>query len=199
MAPVGADVSASGGKVACRVALWGEVGYGRGQRAGVEGLLPLLHFGSSSTRIATLVSFRGTFEHTLDAKNRLTVPAKYRSALAEGALLAMPLDQMPCVTIWLPEEYDSYTQDAIKELPPLSPGRSELERFFFGNSQHVDLDGAGRIMLPSFLIDHAKLAKDVVVVGAGKRLELWSKAGWGGHQPTLLERVADITAHVDDA
>jgi len=143
--------------------------------------------------------FRGTFEHTLDAKNRLTVPVKYRSALGDGALLAMPLDQKPCVAIWLPGEYDSYTQGAIAELPPLSPRRSELERFFFGNSQLVDLDAAGRIMLPAFLIDHAKIARDVVVVGAGNRLELWGRSSWSEHQPALLDRVADIAAHADDA
>jgi MraZ protein len=146
-----------------------------------------------------LLPFRGTFEHTLDAKNRLTVPVKYRKALGDGALLAMPLDQKPCVAIWLPGEYDAYTQRAIEELPPLSPKRSELERFFFGNSQLVELDAAGRIMLPVFLIDHAALAKDVIVVGAGNRLELWGRTAWSEHQPALLGRVADITAHVDDA
>jgi MraZ protein len=146
-----------------------------------------------------VVPFRGTFEHTLDAKNRLTVPVKYRSALADGAVLAMPLDQQPCIAIWMPGEYDSYTVSAIEEVPPLSSRRSELERFFFGNSQLVDLDAAGRIMLPAFLIDHAKLAKDVVVVGAGNRLELWARSEWSEHQPALLDRVADITAHVDDA
>jgi MraZ protein len=181
------------------VALWEKVGYRRAQRAGVEGLLPLLHLGSEFLLEGNVAPFRGTFEHTLDAKNRLTVPVKYRSALGDGALLAIPLDQKPCVAIWLPGEYDSYTQRAIEEMPPLSARRSELERFFFGNSQLVDLDGAGRIMLPGFLIDHAKLAKDVVVVGAGNRLELWNRGGWSEHQPTLLERVADITANVDDA
>src|ERR1700719_4732715 len=148
---------------------------------------------------AALVPFRGTFEHTLDAKNRLTVPVKYRTALGDGALLAMPLDQQPCVAIWLPGEYASYTAGALAELPPLSPRRSELERFFFGNSQLVELDGAGRVMLPAFLIEHAKLAKDVFVVGAGSRLELWGRAAWSEHQPALLSGVADITAHVDDA
>src|SRR4029077_9960737 len=124
---------------------------------------------------AALAPFRGTFEHTLDAKNRLTVPVKYRTALGDGALLAMPLDQQPCVAVWLPGEYDSYTAGALAELPPLSPRRSELERFFFGNSQLVELDGAGRVMLPAFLIEHAKLAKDVFVVGAGSRPELGAR------------------------
>jgi MraZ protein len=143
--------------------------------------------------------FRGTFDHTLDAKNRLTVPAGYRAALADGVLLAIPLDQQPCIGIWRPREYDAFTEAAISELPPLSPKRSELERFFFGNSKLTDLDAAGRVMLPSFLIDHAQLDKEVVVVGVGDRMELWSKPAWGGHQPTLLSGVAEITARVDDA
>ena len=53
-----------------------------------------------------MVPFRGTFDHTLDAKNRLTMPARYRAALAEGVVLAMPVDQQPCVGVWRPQQYD---------------------------------------------------------------------------------------------
>jgi MraZ protein len=53
-------------------------------------------------------------------------------------------------------------------------------------------------MVPGFLSEHARLQKEVVVVGAGERLELWSKDAWNDHRPTLLSGVAEITAHVDD-
>ncbi len=53
-----------------------------------------------------MAPFRGTFDHTLDAKNRLTVPARYRAALAEGVVLAMPVDLKPCVGVWRPQDYD---------------------------------------------------------------------------------------------
>ena len=119
-----------------------------------------------------MVPFRGTFDHTLDAKNRLTVPARYRAALADGVVLAMPVDLKPCVGVWRPEEYENYTRRALAELPPLSPRRSELERFFYGSSQDAELDAAGRIMVPGFLGEHALLAKEVIVVGVGDRLEL---------------------------
>ena len=92
--------------------------------------------------------FRGTFDHTLDAKNRLTVPARYRATLSEGVVLAMPVDQKPCVGVWRPEDYESYSQRALAELPPLSPRLAELERFFYGSSQDAELDAAGRIMVP---------------------------------------------------
>jgi len=143
------------------------------------------------------LAFRGTFDHTLDAKHRLTVPARYRAALAEGVVMALPVDQQPCVGVWRPAEYERYTERALEELGPLSPRRTELERFFYGNSQDADLDAAGRIMLPGFLAEHAQLEKDVVVVGAGDRLELWDRDHWNEHRPTLLRGVSEITAHVD--
>jgi transcriptional regulator MraZ len=142
--------------------------------------------------------FRGTFDHTLDAKNRLTVPARYRAALAEGVVLAMPVDLEPCVGVWRPAEYEAYSQRALDGLPALSPRLNELARFFYGSSHDTELDAAGRIMIPGFLSEHAGLRKEVVVVGAGDRLELWSKDSWNEHRPTLLSGVAEITARVDD-
>ena len=67
----------------------------------------------------------------------------------------------------------------LAELPPLSSRLTELERFFYGSSHDAELDAAGRIMVPGFLGEHAKLSKEVVVVGAGDRLELWDKTGLG--------------------
>jgi transcriptional regulator MraZ len=144
------------------------------------------------------MAFRGTFDHTLDAKNRLTVPARYRAPLAEGVVLAIPIDQLPCVGVWRPEDYERYTERALSELPPLSGRLTRLERFFYGSSHDAELDAAGRIMVPGFLAEHAKLEREVVVVGAGDRLELWDKAGWNDHRPALLSGVAEITAGVDD-
>ncbi len=146
-----------------------------------------------------MVPFRGTFDHTLDAKNRLTVPARYRAALAEGVVLAMPVDLKPCVGVWRPEEYESYTRRALAELPPLSTRRTELERFFYGSSHDAELDAAGRIMVPGFLGDYAALTREVVVVGVGDRLELWDRSAWNQHRSTLLSGVAEVTARVDDA
>jgi MraZ protein len=146
-----------------------------------------------------VVLFRGTFDHTLDAKNRLTVPARYRAALSEGVVLARPVDQKPCLGVWRPEEYDSYTRRALADLPELSSRRSELERYFYGSSQDAELDAAGRIMIPGFLGDDAGLSKEVVVVGVGDRLELWDRGAWNGHRSALLSGVAEVTARVDDA
>ena len=145
-----------------------------------------------------MVPFRGTFDHTLDAKNRLTMPAKYRAALAAGVILAVPVDLKPCVGVWRPEEYEQYTKRALAELPPLSPRLSELERFFYGHSAEAELDAAGRIMVSASLGEHAGLDRDVVIVGVGDRLELWDRTRWAEHRPELLSGVALITERVDD-
>ena len=144
-----------------------------------------------------MVPFRGTFDHTLDAKSRLTVPARYRAALADGVVLAMPLDLKPCVGVWRPADYDRYTSRQLEAVPALSPRLPDLERLFFGSSIEAELDGAGRVMIPPFLTDHASLQKEVIVVGAGERMELWNKAAWSGYRPELLSSVAEVTARVD--
>ena len=59
-----------------------------------------------------MVLFRGTFDHTLDAKKRLTVPARYRAALADGVVLGMLVDNKPCVGVWQPQEYAGYSRRA---------------------------------------------------------------------------------------
>jgi transcriptional regulator MraZ len=143
--------------------------------------------------------FRGTFDHTLDAKNRLTVPARYRGALADGVVLATPVDMRPCIGVWRAEEYERYAERALAELPPLSNRRAELERFLHGGSHDAPLDGAGRIMIPNSLRSAAGLSKDVKVVGAGERLELWDSGAWTDHKSALQAAVEEVTARVDGA
>jgi MraZ protein len=145
-----------------------------------------------------VASFRGTFDHTLDAKNRLTMPARYRGELAAGVVLAMHLDRRPCVTVWRPQEHEQFSRRALAGLPPLSSRLAEMERFIYGSSQEAELDAAGRVIVPAFLAEHAQLNREVLIVGAGDRLELWNREVWQRHQPTLQSVVAEVTARVDD-
>jgi MraZ protein len=136
--------------------------------------------------------FRGTFEYSLDAKNRLTVPARFRAALAEGVVLAKGLER--CVALWTPSGYDAYAQAALAGFHPLSKEAQKLKRFFAANSLDTELDAAGRVNMPAFLLDHAGLSKEVVVTGAGDALEIWDRATWADYNATLASEVADITA-----
>ena len=140
------------------------------------------------------MAFRGAFDYTLDAKNRLTVPAKFRAALSEGLVLAKSVD--PCVAVWRSEDYERFIAAALQDSNPLSPERQKVERFFHANSFDVELDGAGRVGIPVALMKHAGLDKEVVVTGTGSRLEVWDRERWQTYEATLTADISDIAARL---
>jgi MraZ protein len=148
------------------------------------------------------LAFRGTFDHSLDAKNRLTVPSKFRAALSDGVVLAGSPEITPgeprCLSLWTPPAYDSYTAATLSGRNPLSPTARELTRFFFNHSHDTELDSAGRVMIPPFLMSYAGLGKDVVVTGSGECLEVWDRAAHARYQSDVLSRIPDIAASLGD-
>jgi MraZ protein len=149
-----------------------------------------------------LIAFRGTFEHALDAKHRLTIPSKFRAALAGGVVLAASpetTDTAPrSIAIWTPEAYDGYTTAALAGVSPLSPKARDLKRFFFNYSHDTELDSAHRVMIPPMLLEYARLHKDVVVTGSGECLEVFDRAAYGAYRDDVLTRVPDIAASLGD-
>ena len=138
------------------------------------------------------MAFHGTFEHTLDAKHRLTVPSKFRSALAGRVVLVRAVDR--CVSVYPAETYEAMTQAALSGLNPFSPQARELKRVLFANATDVELDSAGRVMVPPRYREHAGIDRDVVITGAGDCLELWDAATWATYDSDLTERAPDLTA-----
>jgi MraZ protein len=148
------------------------------------------------------LTFRGTFEHALDAKHRLTVPAKFRAALADGVVLAASPETTPdaprSIAIWPPAAYDKYTTAALENLRPISPKARELKRFFFANSHDTELDSANRVMIPPPLLRYAGLDREVVVTGAGDCLEVWDRGAYESYSEDIRHRIPDIAASFAD-
>ena len=138
------------------------------------------------------MAFHGTFDHTLDAKNRLTVPSKLRTAFAEGAFLVRSTEK--CISLYPSTTYSSLTEAALSGLNPLHPQARELRRYFHSNASQVELDSAGRVMLSGRQLEHAGIDRDVVVIGAGDCLELWDPSTWAAYDQDLTARAPDITA-----
>jgi MraZ protein len=136
------------------------------------------------------LAFRGHYEHSLDAKNRLSIPAKFRAELSRGVVLAKWLE--PCVTIWTPQGFEEFTASVLPPLNPLSSERRKLTRFFAGYSFDAELDGSGRVTLAPTLIAHAGIEKDVVVVGNLDHLEVWERARWLEEQRELDTKVIEV-------
>ena len=146
--------------------------------------------------------FRGTFEHALDSKHRLTVPAKFRAALADGVVLAASHEVSPgsprSVSIWTPDSYEAFTELTLSGLNPSSPKARELKRFFFNSSFDVELDSANRLMIPPTLMRYASLEKDLVVTGSGECIEVWNRGAYDGYREDILTRIPDIAASLGD-
>jgi MraZ protein len=148
------------------------------------------------------LSFRGTYEHALDAKHRLTIPAKFRGALANGVVLAasheVETGAPRTVAIWPPEAYERYTDSTLAGMNPVSPKARELKRFFFNTSFDTELDAANRVMIPPQLMSYAALDKEVVVTGSGECLEVWDRQRFAQNLEDVLTRIPDIAASLGD-
>jgi MraZ protein len=138
------------------------------------------------------LAFHGTFEHTLDAKNRLTVPSKLRAAFSEGAFLVKEADK--CISLYPSTTYSALTQAALSEMNPLSAQARDFKRWFHANAHAVELDSAGRVMLTPRQMEHAGIERDVVVIGAGDCLELWDRSTWEIYDRDLTARAPELTA-----
>ena len=142
--------------------------------------------------------FRGTFEHALDAKHRLTVPSKFRAALAGGIVLAASPETTAAaprsIAIWTPDAYEAYTKAALAGQSPISPEARDLRRFFFNYSHDTELDSAHRVMIPPSLLEYAGLDREVLVTGSGECLEVFDRAKYSGYSEDVLTRVPDIAA-----
>jgi MraZ protein len=118
----------------------------------------------------------GAYDHTIDDKNRLTLPAKFRQAFADGLFVTRGLDG--CLFAYRREDWDRLVESRLAPLDPLSPETRRLQRFFYAGASESELDKQGRVMIPAQLIEHAKLGREVVVAGVNDRLEIWDRAAW---------------------
>jgi MraZ protein len=142
------------------------------------------------------MAFRGHFDQTLDAKNRLNVPAKLRPAFSDGLVL-MKSHDAACIAIFTPEGFESFSDKFLPKLNPMSPEYQKLTRFLSGSSFDMDLDSGGRVTLNGVLLAHAGIEKDVVLIGAHDRLELWARGRWNELEGALPGEVAEIAQGLD--
>jgi MraZ protein len=118
----------------------------------------------------------GEHEHTIDDKNRLTLPARFRHHFGEGIVVTRGMDG--CLFAYTRDDWQRLVETRLATLDPLSQEGRRMQRFFFSGAAEGELDKQGRLMLPAALIEHAKLGRDVVVAGVHDHLEIWDRAAW---------------------
>lgn len=142
------------------------------------------------------MAFHGTFDHTLDVKNRLTIPSKFRTALSGTVFLVRGAD--PCISVYPEAVYAAQAEQALAGLNPMSAKARQMSRLFYAKADDLVLDGAGRIMLAPRHLEHARFkGRDAVIAGAGDRLELWDRAAWQSYDADLTAEALDLTAELD--
>ncbi|MBC9783244.1 division/cell wall cluster transcriptional repressor MraZ [Heliobacillus mobilis] len=117
----------------------------------------------------------GEYQHTIDPKGRLFMPAKLREALGEKFIATKGLDG--CLFVYPPEEWRRL-EEKLKGLPFTRADARSFQRFLFSGASECEVDKQGRILLPSHLREHSALEKDVVIIGVGTRVEIWSAERW---------------------
>jgi MraZ protein len=136
-------------------------------------------------------AFRGQHEHTLDAKDRITVPAAYRAALAEGVVVMEGVER--CVEVWPRTAAEAMEAAYISPLSPLGADGRRIRRRVFATSEQAELDSAGRVRLPAHLIRHAGLTGSSLVAGVGDHIEIWSKQEWESESEQFEAQAAELT------
>ena len=120
--------------------------------------------------------FMGEYQHSIDEKGRMIIPAKFRESLGESFVITRGLDQ--CLFVYPREEW-TVLEQKLKALPLMKADARAFTRFFFSGATEVELDKQGRVNIPNTLCEHAHLEKDCIILGVSNRVEIWSRQNDG--------------------
>ncbi|NLM69515.1 MAG: division/cell wall cluster transcriptional repressor MraZ [Firmicutes bacterium] len=137
--------------------------------------------------------FMGEYQHSLDSKGRLIIPAKFREELGENAVMTRGLDN--CLFLFPQSEW-MVLEEKLKTLPLTKATARQFVRFFFSGATECDLDKQGRITIPQNLRDYAKVDKDVVVIGVSNRIEIWSRDRWEQYMQEAEDAYEEIAENI---
>ena len=139
--------------------------------------------------------FLGEYQHTIDTKGRLIIPARLREGLGDRFIITKGLDS--CLFAYPPDEWSSIEQK-MRSLPTTRADTRAFVRFFFAGASECEFDKQGRILIPSNLREYAGLEKDVMVLGVSSRVEIWSVERWKQYSSESAASVEEIAEKIVD-
>jgi MraZ protein len=134
--------------------------------------------------------FFGEYEHAIDEKSRLTLPARFRDDLGGGVVIAKAIDRN--LDVYARESWTAVVEARLADLDPFARETRELQRYFFSGAVDAVPDKQGRVLVPPKLAERAGLEREVVVVGVYDHLEIWDRAAWAEHLQAVEGRVDDV-------
>lgn len=139
--------------------------------------------------------FMGEFQHNIDAKGRIIVPAKFREGLGDMFVVTRGLDE--CLFVYPMDEW-KVLENKLKKLPLTKKDARAFTRFFFSGAVECEVDKQGRVNIPQPLRTYATLEKECVVIGVSNRIEFWSKDKWTTYFNDSEESFAEIAENLLD-
>jgi len=133
----------------------------------------------------------GEYEHTIDDKNRLTLPARFRQSFERGVVVTRGIK--PCLAVYTKEGWGDFVSSHLSGLDRFSREARDMRRYLFSATVESELDKQGRVTLPAGLLAKADLGREVIVAGAGDYLEVWDRDAWRV-QLEDVERRAEVVA-----
>jgi len=138
--------------------------------------------------------FRGVSNLSLDAKGRIVLPARYRERLIEisnGQLVVTIDTDQPCLLIYPLNEWE-LIEEKIEALPSFNPSTRRIQRLLIGHATDIEVDTNGRMLLSNPLREYAQLGRKVVLIGQGKKFELWDEVLWAQRMDEWLGDRTDV-------
>jgi len=139
--------------------------------------------------------FMGEYQHNIDIKGRMIVPAKFREELGETFVITRGLDQ--CLFAYPMEEW-KLLEEKLKTLPLTKKDARTFTRFFFSGAIECEVDKQGRINIPQNLRTYSVIEKECVVIGVSNRVEIWSKEKWDDYVLESEESFEDLAENLMD-
>jgi MraZ protein len=133
----------------------------------------------------------GEYDFTMDAKNRVAVPARLRSAFADGMYVTRELPH--CLAGYSPDGFEALLEQRSEGVSPFSRKGRDLQRFVTAGAAFQPLDGQGRVTLSARQLAYASITREVTIIGVGDHIEIWDRAAWAEYS-ARLEEEADATA-----
>lgn len=137
--------------------------------------------------------FLGEYQHTLDAKGRLSLPAKFRAQMAGSYVVAKGLEG--CLYVYSPEDYANFLAQ-LTERGDFDKKFRQVRRFFTAGAKEDELDSAGRLSIPATLREYASLDREVTVIGNGDRMEIWDAVAWSAYNGETEDRIEEVTSEL---
>ncbi|MFQ5922901.1 MAG: division/cell wall cluster transcriptional repressor MraZ [Anaerolineales bacterium] len=138
--------------------------------------------------------FLGQYKYTTDLKGRLTIPVRFRAALASGAFVTQGFERN--LMVYTSESFDRLAKKA-SALTSTDPEARAVRRVIFGGATEVSLDSAGRVLLPDFLRDYAGIDGEAFIVGAGEYFEIWRAKAWEQERAAVMDSEANAKRFAD--